>query len=443
MSAVPSLPPHSVEAEQGVLGGLLLDNGTWALVADQLLAEDFFRPEHRLIFRAIAALADQDAPFDVVTLSERLKAHPESGGLAYLAELAKNTPSVANIRTYAEIVRDRAHRRRLMQFGLACYRDAGDSGHSGAQWQECFEQALFQLGQQRPHDFIDLRQHLGRVIDEIDAHFNDEASTTGLPSGLAELDAVTAGFQAADLVIVAARPSMGKTSLALGFVEAALQACPERSVQLYSLEMPVRALLYRLLALLGRVSLSRLLRGRLQDEDWPPLTAAVAYLQRLGERLVIDDTPALSCTALRARARRASRRFGAPALLLVDYLQLLQCSGQENRHLEIAAISAALKALAKELDCPVIALSQLNRSLEQRANKRPVLADLRESGAIEQDADLILFVYRDEVYEPQSEARGTAELIIGKHRNGPTGVVHCRFIAEQARFASLTTGLQP
>jgi replicative DNA helicase len=437
MKSVPAAPPHSIEAEQGILGGLMLDNTAWELIADQLQAEDFYRQDHRLIFRAIAALAEQDCPFDVVTLSERLAPHPEAGGLAYLGEMAMNTPSVANIRTYAEIVRDRAHRRRLMQFGLGCYQAVCEADTSGVQLQERFEQQLFQLGQSQPHEFVDLQQCLAGVIDEIDELFNSGEITTGIPSGLADLDAYTAGFQPADLVIVAARPSMGKTSLALSFIAAALRAQPQSSVQLYSLEMPARALVYRLIAILGELSLSNLLTGQLQDEDWPRLTAAVARLQSYGERLVIDDTAALSCSALRARTRRASRRSGAPSLVLVDYLQLMQASAKENRHLEIAEISASLKSLAKELSCPVIALSQLNRALEQRSNKRPLLADLRESGAIEQDADLILFVYRDEVYHPDSEAQGTAELIIGKHRNGPTGTVHCRFIGEQARFTSL------
>jgi replicative DNA helicase len=438
MTLAPTLPPHSVEAEQAVLGGLLLDNDSWDLLADQLCAEDFFRQEHRLIFRAIEALATQNVPFDVVTLGEKLETQPEAGGLAYLGELARNIPSVANLRTYVQIVRDRAHRRRLMQFGFACYREANEPDVMGPELQERFEQRLFSLGQHlQAQEFIDLQDCLSTVIDEIDRHFNAGCETTGLPSGLATLDEHTSGFQPADLIIVAARPSMGKTSLALSFVETALLARPEHSVQIYSLEMPARALIYRLLALLGHLSLSRLLKGALLDEDWTRLTVAAGKLKAFASRLVIDDTPALSCAALRARARRASRRFGMPALVLIDYLQLMRASQRENRNLEITEISGSLKALAKELNCPVIALSQLNRALEQRGNKRPLLSDLRESGAIEQDADLILFVYRDEVYNPESDARGTAELIIGKHRNGPTGTARCAFIAEQARFASL------
>lgn len=432
------IPPYSLEAEQGVLGGLMLDNGTWDLVADLLVPEDFFRGEHRTIFKAIAALAQQNRPFDIVTLADQLTEQPEMGGLAYLGELAKNTPSVANIKTYAEIVRERAHLRQLIQLGFACSREAAQPQASSQQVQEMFEQRLFALGQaQQRQEFVDLNRCLLDVIKEIDQHFNSGEITTGIPSGLLELDLKTAGFQPADLVVVAARPSMGKTSLALNFVETALAARPTASVQIYSLEMPARALIYRLLAILGHLSLANLMKGQLSDDDWPHLTAAAAKLQGYGDRLIIDDSPALTCMALRSRARRATRRYGTPALVMVDYLQLMRAPGRETRHLEIAEITAGLKALAKELNCPVIALSQLNRSLEQRSNKRPVLADLRESGAIEQDADLILFVYRDEVYHPESADQGTAELIIGKHRNGPTGSLRVAFIAEQTRFTAL------
>lgn len=439
MSLLDITPPYSIEAEQGVLGGLMLDNSTWDLVADQLTDKDFFRRDHRLLFQSIASLAQNDSPFDVVTVAEQIHELDEVGGLAYLGELAKNTPSVANIKAYAQIVRERAHLRRLIQLGYECSRTASEPGAKSLEVQEAIEQQLFALALDRQREaFVDLNQCLVGVIDEIDRHFNSGSATTGIPSGLTDLDAKTAGFQPADLVIVAARPSMGKTSLALNFVDAALAAKPDGSVQIYSLEMPARALVYRMLAVLGHLSLSRLMNGQLRDEDWPRLTAAVAKLNGYGERLVIDDTAALTPTTLRARARRATRRFGQPALVMVDYLQLMHCPGQENRHLELAEISRALKALAKELDCPMIALSQLNRSVEQRANKRPVLADLRESGAIEQDADLILFVYRDEVYYPESVDQGTAELLIGKYRNGPTGMVRTAFLAEQTRFADLS-----
>jgi replicative DNA helicase len=422
-----------VEAEQGVLGGLMLDNQAWDLVADRVQAEDFFRREHRVIFKTIALLAQDSAPFDVITLAEHFSAQPELGGLAYLAELAANVPSVANIKVYADIVHERAHLRQLMALGYACSREAAEP-----QAQESIEQRLYALGQTQVLEFLDLQRCLSEVIDEIDEHFNSGQSTTGLTSGLSALDRITAGFQPADLVIIAARPAMGKTSLALCWVTAALACAPSTSVQIYSLEMPARALVYRLLSLLGTISLSRLMSGQLLEVDWPSLTSAAATLQRYAPRLVIDDSAALTCSALRARARRASRRFGTPSLIMIDYLQLMRAPGCETRNLEIASISSGLKALAKELNCPVLALSQLNRALEQRGNKRPVLADLRESGAIEQDADLIVFIYRDEVYHPESPDSGTAELIIGKHRNGPTGTVRVNFIAEQTRFADRT-----
>ncbi|SDG73787.1 replicative DNA helicase [Pseudomonas benzenivorans] len=432
-------PPHSVEAEQGVLGGLMLDNNTWDLLADQLVAGDFFRHDHKLIFKAIAALAEKTMPFDLVTVSESMEDLAAAGGLAYLAELAKNTPSVANIEHYAGIVRNRAHLRRLMSLGFQCSRVAADNQANAGDVQESIEQQLFALGQdRRASEFVDLTQCISNVIEKIDEHFNGNVPVTGVASGLGDLDELTAGFQPADLIILGARPSMGKTSLALNFVDTALQSKPQETVQVYSLEMPAEALIYRLMAILGHLDLGKLLKGRLDDDDWPRLTAAVARMHGYGDRLVIDDSSGLTPTAIRAKARRAARRFGKPALILVDYLQLMRCPGQENRANEISEISRALKALAKEMNCPVVALSQLNRDLERRPNKRPINADLRDSGAIEQDADVIMFVYRDEVYHPDTEFKGIAEIIIGKHRNGPTGTVRTAFIPHQTRFANLS-----
>lgn len=432
-------PPHSVEAEQGVLGGLMLDNDTWDLIGDQLLAEDFFRHEHKMIFQAVAGLAAKGHPFDIVTLGEALAEPAEVGGLPYLVELAKNTPSVANIEHYANIVRNRSHLRRLMSLGYLCSREASDQQADAFEVQESVEQKLFALGQDRSaSEFINLTQCITNVIEKIDEHFNGNVTVTGVPSGLGDLDELTAGFQPADLIILGARPSMGKTSLALNFVDTALQNKPQETVQVYSLEMPAEALIYRLMAILGHLDLGKLLKGRLDDDDWPRLTAAVARMHGYGDRLVIDDSSGLTPTAIRAKARRAARRFGKPALILVDYLQLMRCPGQENRANEISEISRALKALAKEMNCPVVALSQLNRDLERRPNKRPINADLRDSGAIEQDADVIMFVYRDEVYHPETEFKGIAEIIIGKHRNGPTGTVRTAFIPHQTRFANLS-----
>lgn len=432
-------PPHSIEAEHGVLGGLMLDNNTWDLLADQLVAEDFFRHDHRLIFRTIASLAEKAMPFDLVTVSQSMEDLEEAGGLPYLAELCKNTPSVANIEHYAGIVRNRAHLRRLMSLGYQCSREASDHQADANTVQELVEQQLFALGQDRTvSEFVDISQCLMGVVNKIDEHFNGNVSVTGVASGLQDLDLLTAGFQPADLVILGARPSMGKTSLALNFVDTALQSKPVETVQVYSLEMPAEALLYRLMAILGHLDLGKLLKGQLDDEDWPKLTAAVARINSYGERLVIDESAGLTPAAIRAKARRAARRFGKPSLIMVDYLQLMNCPGQENRANEISEISRSLKALAKEMNCPVVALSQLNRALEQRQNKRPINADLRDSGAIEQDADIIMFVYRDEVYHPETEFKGIAEIILGKHRNGPTGTVRTAFIPHQTRFANLS-----
>ncbi|KFE50712.1 replicative DNA helicase [Pseudomonas syringae] len=438
MSVIDMMPPHSIEAEQGVLGGLMLDNVAWDLIAEVVAAQDFFKREHRLIYQAIQSLAASDTPFDVLTIAESLPEIAEVGGLAYLSDLARNTPSVANIHAYAEIVRERAHLRQLIMLGHECSRSATAPQASSVQVQEEFEQKLFALGQGlAPNRFVDVTDALMNVLEQVDFNFNHGNGVTGVPSGLLDLDQKTGGFQDADLVIVAARPSMGKTSLALNIVDAVLAQDPANSVQIYSLEMPAQALMYRLIAILGQMDVARLMRGQLDDEDWSRLSAAVAKINQYGERLVVDDSAGLTPAALRARVRRAARRYGQPRLIMVDYLQLMQCPGKENRNLEIAAISAGLKAVAKEFNCPVIALSQLNRSLENRPNKRPHNGDLRESGALEQDADLTLFIYRDEVYHPDSDDQGIAELIIGKHRNGPTGVVRTAFIPAHTRFANL------
>lgn len=432
-------PPHSIEAEQGVLGGLMLDNDAWDLVGDQLQEEDFYRREHKLIFKAISDLASKNSPFDIVTIGEALEAHEEVGGLAYLAELAMNTPSVANIQHYAGIVRNRSHLRQLMTLGYQCSRAATDQQADANEVQESIEQQLFALGEGRSTtEFVNVRDTMIEVVDQIDKNFNGNVTVTGVSTGLDDLDELTSGLQPADLVIVGARPSMGKTSFCLSIVDAALKSRPDQTVQVYSMEMPAKALVYRLLAILGHIDLSRLLKGRLEEEDWQKLTGAVARMDGYGTRLVMDDTGNLTPMQLRAKARRAARRYGKPSLIMADYLQLMRSPGQENRANEISDISRSLKALAKEMDCPVIALSQLNRDLERRPNKRPISADLRDSGAIEQDADLILFVYRDEVYNPDTEAKGIAELIVGKNRNGPTGTVRTAFIPQQTRFANLS-----
>lgn len=432
-------PPHSIEAEQSVLGGLMLDNEAWDLIGDLLQADDFFRAEHKEIFRTIQQLSERNHPFDVVTIFEAITVPEAVGGLGYLGELAKNIPSVANIKAYADIVRNRAHLRRLISLCFQGTRDAAELAADAAEVQDTLEQRLFKLGEGRVvGEFADMNEALLSVVDKIDAHFNGHVTVTGVPTGITDLDEMTRGLQPADLIIVGARPSMGKTSFCLSIVDAALTNAPDEIVLVFSMEMPTEALIYRMLAILGHIDLSRLLSGQLQDEDWPKLSAAVHRMNAYGNRLVIDDSANLTPAAMRAKVRRASRRFGKPCLIMADYLQLMRCPGQENRANEISEISRSLKGIAKEFNCPFVALSQLNRALEQRQNKRPVNADLRDSGAIEQDADIILFVYRDEVYNENTELKGIAELIIGKQRQGPTGYVRAAFIANQTRFANLT-----
>jgi replicative DNA helicase len=417
----------------------MIDNSAWdGVIADKLTEFDFYTLDHRVIFRAIKELAREDKPFDVVTVTERVSAlSPETNpDLPYIGSLAMNTPTAANIAHYAEIVRERSALRSLARIGFDCTRKAGEKQAKSDEVLESVEKALFALSQHRSgQDFADIRQGLVSVVDTIEKHFESGDPVIGITTGLQDLDRLTAGLQPADLVIIASRPSMGKTALAMGLVRTVLDKYQDGHVQLYSLEMPAEQILFRLLSQSSHIPMQNLMQGQLNDDDWVRFSDAMGKIDNQADRLMLDDASSLTPTALRAKARRAARKHGTPRLIIVDYLQLMQTDGRpENRNLEITEISRSLKALAKEMRCPVVALSQLNRSLEQRANKRPVLADLRESGAIEQDADLIMFIYRDEVYNPASQDRGSAEIIIGKHRNGPTGVVRTAFLSEQARF---------
>ncbi len=430
------LAPQSVEAEQAVLGGLLLDDRAWDRVADRLTEEDFYRREHRLIFRAIAALGAESRPADVVTVSEQLGAELETvGGLPYLGLLADNTPSAANITAYADIVHERALVRRLIgvmvDVGDRAYESEGRSARELLDYAERAVFAITEHGAAGRAGFVPLKTLLTAAVDRIDTLFRSQSDITGVATGFADLDGLTSGLQAGDLVIVAGRPSMGKTAFALNIAENAAVGL-KLPVAIFSLEMPGEQLAMRLLSSLGRINAHRLRTGKLEDEDWPRLTSAVGMLAETA--IYIDDTPALTPLELRARSRRLKREHGL-GLIVVDYLQLMQ-SGEttENRATEISGITRSLKALAKELHVPVVALSQLNRSLEQRPNKRPVMSDLRESGAIEQDADVIFFIYRDEVYNEESEDKGTAEIIIGKQRNGPIGKARLTYLGEYTRF---------
>ncbi|TCU99192.1 primary replicative DNA helicase [Paracandidimonas soli] len=443
------VPPHSVEAEQSVLGGLLLDNAAWDRVSDILGEEDFYRFDHRIIWQHIARLIGLSRPADVVTVNESLVSSGKAddvGGLAYLNALAHNTPSAANIRRYAEIVRERSTLRKLVS--IADEISAGAFNPQGKEARQLLDEAeskVFQIAQEGAKGnggFQDIQPLLAQVVERIDElyHREGDSDITGVPTGFSDLDRMTSGLQAGDLVIVAGRPSMGKTSFSMNIGEhvAIEQGLP---VAVFSMEMGAVQLAMRMVGSVGMLDQHRMRTGKLTADDWPKLTHAVQQVQEA--QIYIDETPALSPMEVRARARRLARQCGQLGLIIIDYLQLMSGSGggNENRATEISEISRSLKGLAKELNCPLIALSQLNRSLEQRPNKRPVMSDLRESGAIEQDADLILFIYRDEVYNPDSPDKGTAEIIIGKQRNGPIGTVRLTFQGASTRFLNFTSGM--
>lgn len=435
-------PPHSVEAEQAIIGGLMLENQVWDKISSKVAEEDFYRTEHRFLYRAIVTLANKSQPFDVVTLLDTLKSNnalDDAGGEAYLFELANNTPSVANVSAYAEIVREKSVQRQLISVAT----DIADSAYNpnGREVPELLdfaESKVFAIAEQTATNGSPepIKSILVKAVERIDALYNSGDAITGLATGLSDLDQLTSGLQSSDLIIVAGRPSMGKTTLAMNMAEhAAIKS--GKPVLVFSMEMPAESLAMRMMSSLGRIDQHRIRTGKLDDDDWPRVTSAVHMLSEAP--LFIDDTPGLSPSEMRARARRLVKEHGPLALVVVDYLQLMKVPGfkADNRTAEISEISRSLKSLAKELKVPVIALSQLNRSLEQRQDKRPVMSDLRESGAIEQDADLICFIYRDEVYNDESPDKGTAEVIIAKQRNGPIGKVRVAFLGKYTRFEDL------
>ncbi len=436
------VPPHSIEAEQSVLGGLMLDNRSWEQIGDLVNEQDFYRHDHALIFRAIANLSDQDTPYDVVTISDWLEQRNELeniGGLAYLGLLAKDTPTAVNIKAYAEIVREYSVLRSLIQVGHEIASSAYNAdGRPSKDLLDEAERRVFQiaeLGAGNREGFEDIKSLLTKAVEKVEELFKSDEPLTGISTGFSKFDEMTSGLQNSDLVIVAGRPSMGKTTFAMNLAEYAAVS-GEKSVAVFSMEMPGEQLALRMMSSLGRIDQHNLRTGKLQDHDWPRLTSSVAMLSKA--KLFIDDTPALSPTELRARCRRLKREHDLD-MVIIDYLQLMQISGtSENRATEISEISRSLKALAKELNVPIIALSQLNRSVEQRPDKRPVMSDLRESGGIEQDADVILFIYRDEVYNPDSADKGTAEVLIRKQRNGPIGKVRLAFLGQFTRFENLS-----
>jgi replicative DNA helicase len=435
-------PPHSIEAEQSILGGLLLDNQAWDKVSGKLCAEDFYRQEHRMLYEAIADLSRREQPFDVITIAETLKSLSELenvGGEPYLFELSNNTPGVANMSAYVQIVREKSVQRQLIgvanEIAELAYHP---EGREVSNILDIAETKVFAIAEQTGGDGgpENIKDVLGKAIEKIDTLYHAEGDITGLSTGFTDFDKMTSGLNPSDLVIVAGRPSMGKTTFVMNMAEnAAIQS--GAPVLVFSMEMPGDSLAMRMISSLGRIDQSRVRSGKLKDEDWPRVTSAVNMLSEA--KMYIDDTPGLSPAEMRARARRIAKEHGEIGLIVIDYLQLMQVPGfkVENRTAEISEISRSLKALAKELSVPVVALSQLNRSLEQRADKRPVMSDLRESGAIEQDADLIVFIYRDEVYNDESPDKGVAEIIIGKQRNGPIGKVRLAFLGQYTRFEDL------
>ena len=441
------IPPHSIEAESSVLGGLLLDNAAWDRVSDLLADSDFYRYEHRLIYASTGALINASKPADVITVFEHLQSQgkaEEVGGLSYLNSLAQYVPSAGNIRRYAEIVRERSILRKLVSASDEIATNAfNPQGRPVAEIVDEAEQKIFSIGEQGSRlkqGFQAMYSLVVQLLDRVQEMADNPNDVTGVPTGFYDLDRMTAGFQAGDLIVLAARPSMGKTALAINIAEhvALHEGLP---VAVFSMEMGAAQLAVRIVGSIGRIDQSHLRTGKLTDEEWPRLTEAIEKLRNIS--LHIDETAGLTSSELRANARRLARQCGQLGLIVVDYLQLMSgsASSDENRATELGEISRGLKMLAKELKCPVLALSQLNRSVETRPDKRPMMSDLRESGAIEQDADIIMFIYRDDYYTKEaSKEPGVAEVIIAKQRNGPTGVVKLAFLKPITKFESLANG---
>jgi replicative DNA helicase len=437
------VPPHSIEAEQSILGGLLIDNKAIDRIAGQVSASDFYRNDHKIIFSHISKLIDHNQPADIVTVAESLEQNSELtkvGGVAYLGLIAENTPTASNISGYAKIVRERSIMRNLVEVGSDIVESAfSPQGKDAQQLLDESESKIFQIadaGTSEKLGFVDIKELLPKAAQRIDDLYqlDDPNGVTGVPTGYADLDQKTAGLQPGDLIIIAGRPSMGKTSLALNIAEhVGMEA--GLPVAIFSMEMGAAQLTMRLLGSVGKLDQHKMRIGQLEDEDWPKLTNALGVLNEAP--IFIDEGSALNSYEVRARARRLHRQQGKLGLIVIDYIQLMSSANDqsgENRATEVSEISRSLKALAKELNVPVVALSQLNRSVESRPDKRPMMSDLRESGAIEQDADVIMFIYRDEVYNPETAEKGVAEILLSKQRNGPTGVAKLTFLGQYTRF---------
>ena len=439
------VPPHSVEAEQSVIGGLMLNQEAWDKIVHRVASQDFYRTAHQLIFEVMSELANANEPLDVVTISEALQSRSlaeKAGGNAYLAEILEATPSAANIVAYADIVRERSTLRRLIHAANRIAESAfTPEGRTSADLLDQAEHLVFSIADDKLKESgpTPINPVLASVVDRIDHLYKTRETVTGVASGFERLDRLTAGFQPAELIVVAARPSMGKTSLIVNFAEHAVMSGQEGAVLIFSMEQPAMQLVMRMLSSLGHINQSRLRTGDLSEDDWPRFTAAVSQLQ--DRNLYIDDTPALTPNDVRARARRVAREAGGLAMVMVDYLQLMRTPRDYDSPVhEISEISRSLKAIAREMNCPLVVCSQLNRAVDKRENKRPFMSDLRDSGAIEQDADVILFIYRDEFYHEDSQDKGIAEIIIGKQRNGPIGTVKLAFDGSRTRFDNLAPG---
>lgn len=441
------VPPHSIEAEQAVLGGLMIDYKAWDRIVDRISENDFYRAHHRLIFQVMTELARRNIPFDVLTLADALKSVNQlenAGGEVYLFELAKNTPSAANVVAYGDIVHERSVLRQLI--GIA--NEVADSafnpeGRVSTELLDEAEQKIFKIAEQKSRGSgpIRINSLLTKTVEYIQTLYESKIPITGLATGYADFDEMTSGLQKSDLIIIAGRPSMGKTTLAMNMAEhAAIKS--SKAVLIFSMEMSGESLAMRLMSSLGRIDQLKIRTGKLSDDDWPRITSAVGMLAEAP--LFVDDTPALSPVEIRARARRLAREHGGLGLIVIDYIQLMSVPGyKENRATEISEISRSLKALAKEINVPILALSQLNRSLETRQERRPMMSDLRESGSLEQDADLIVFIYRDEVYNKETPDKGVAEIIIAKQRNGPIGTVKLTFQGQFTKFENYTPNNYP
>ena len=429
--------PQSIEAEKSVLGSMMIDKNVIAQAVEILSAEDFYRDAHKYIFKSIVEMYQRDEPIDEITLLEHLKSTDrleKSGGISYITEIGSSVLTTANVKSYIKIVEDKATLRKLIDSSTkiieSCYNNQDDV----EKVIDVAEQKIFDLAEKKSSsDFEPLSDILERGFEQIETLFNNKGEVTGVGSGFKDLDDLTSGFQKGDMILIAARPSMGKTTFALNIAEhAALRE--GKSVVIFSLEMSKEQLAYKLLCSEANVDMLKLRTGNLEDKDWENIARASGPLS--SAKIYIDDTAGVSIMEMRSKCRRLKIEYGID-LILIDYLQLMSGSGEESRQQEVSEISRNIKAIAKEMQCPVIALSQLSRAPEQRADRRPMLSDLRESGSIEQDADLVMFLYRDEYYNKETEEKNVAECIIAKQRNGPVGNVKLAWIGQFSKFGNL------